>query len=1063
VLTCPSCGEENPARFRLCGFCGTPLAQELPEQEVRKTVTVVFSDLKGSTAMGERLDPESVRELMSRYFDVMREALERHGGRVEKYIGDAIMAVFGLPRVHEDDALRAVRAAFEMKAALEELNLELEERWGVTLENRTGVNTGEVVAGDPTVGQRLVTGDTVNTAARLEQAAPPLDVLIGEPTYRLVRHAVEAKPVEPLELKGKSERLPAFRLVAVEADTTAAERSEEALVGRGAELARLQEALERAAASRSPETLLVIGEAGVGKSRLLQELGEQVAGRAVFLSGRCLSYGRGITFWPVREIVGKAAGIERDDTPEAARAKLAAAAAGRADVVDRVAAAIGLPGPQFNLEELFFGVGKLLEELSAARPLVVVIEDVHWAESNLLELVDHLAHATSAAMLLVCTTRPDLIERAPAYADYPSLPLEPLSADDTARILESILGEGTLAPEVAARVFDAAEGNPLFAEQLLSMLVDGGRLRREHGVWLAHDDLSQLEVPPTINALLEARLDLLGREERATIESASVIGLVFAQAALESLVPEAVKPSLRSHLAALERRQLLRQENPSEATFRFQHILVRDAAYNGMLKRARATLHERFVDWADRVNRGSDRETEFEEILGYHLEQAFRYLADLGPVDEHGRGLARRGATKLRSAGGRAFERGDMPAAVNLLRRTAGLLPEDAHERLELLPDLSEALMEVGEFGQAEAVADEALTGAAALGDDRLEADAVLTRLLVQYHSTEDLEAWARAAQRETDAVVPGLEELGAHAQLAKAWRVVAGIHAPLCRWEDTAAAERRATDHARLAGLTRQEARTAAAYTIALAEGPTPVPEAIELCHEILARGLTDRQAEAQVRSSLASLLAMRGDFEQARALAREALEVNRELGARVRVALAFLAVARVELLAGEFEAAERALGPADEALESMGDRYFRPLVLALRAQTAYSRGELREAEELAARAQELVGADDVEPQAVWRQVLAKIRAAENPDDPEAELLARTAVELLAATDALLIRSEALVDYAEVLARSGEVERARAALEEALELCRIKQMPAPARSIAALRAALPAGQAERV
>ncbi|HEY6068912.1 MAG TPA: adenylate/guanylate cyclase domain-containing protein, partial [Gaiellaceae bacterium] len=322
MQTCPNCGEQNPERFRLCGFCGTPLAPALPPQEVRKTVTVVFSDLKGSTSLGEALDSESLREVMSRYFDEMREVLEHHGGTVEKYIGDAIMAVFGLPRIHEDDALRAVRAAFAMQQALAQLNGELEQRWGVQLANRTGVNTGEVVAGDPTTGQRLVTGDTVNVAARLEQAAPALEVLIGEPTYRLVREAVEVEEVEPLELKGKSERVPAYRLVSVAEDKEGMLRHTEApMVGREEELALLLEACNRAKERRSIETVAVFGEAGVGKSRLANELLEQ-AGDVWTLRGRCLPYGDGITFWPLVEAVREAAGISERDRHDAALQKL---------------------------------------------------------------------------------------------------------------------------------------------------------------------------------------------------------------------------------------------------------------------------------------------------------------------------------------------------------------------------------------------------------------------------------------------------------------------------------------------------------------------------------------------------------------------------------------------------------------------------------------------------------------------------------------------------------------------------------------------------------------------
>ena len=338
---CPSCGEENPARFRLCGFCGTPLAAAVPAQEIRKTVTIVFSDLKGSTDLGEKLDSESLRELMTRYFDTMRAELERHGGTIEKYIGDAIMAVFGLPTVHEDDALRAVRAAAGMQRALAELNDELDRIWGVRLANRTGVNTGEVVAGDPAGGQRLVTGDPVNTAARLEQAAPTNEIIIGDLTYRLVRHAVEVEPLEPLELKGKADRVAAYRLLAVRDLGSAGPLDPTPMVGRRLEMGRLREAFGAAAEGRVLRTVTVIGDAGVGKSRLIREFLASIQEDAYIVHGRCLAYGQGITFWPLVEIVRQAADIDEDDPPDRARAKLLGLL-GDAQPADPVAPAIGL-------------------------------------------------------------------------------------------------------------------------------------------------------------------------------------------------------------------------------------------------------------------------------------------------------------------------------------------------------------------------------------------------------------------------------------------------------------------------------------------------------------------------------------------------------------------------------------------------------------------------------------------------------------------------------------------------------------------------------------------------
>ena len=1059
---CPSCGEENPAKFRLCGFCGTPLAPELPAQEVRKTVTIVFCDLKGSTAMGEKLDSEAVREVMSRYFDEMRAALERHGGTVEKYIGDAIMAVFGLPRVHEDDALRAVRAAAEMRDHLAALNSELEERWGVTVGNRTGVNTGEVVAGDPTTGQRLVTGDTVNTAARLEQAAPTSEVLLGDTTYRLVRHAVEVEEVEPLEAKGKAERVPAYRLVEVHEAESVERRRDSPLVGRERELELLSDELAASTRDRGCRRLTIVAQAGVGKSRLIDEFGRSAAAsEARLLRGRCLPYGRGITFWPLVEIVRDAAAIEDEDSPETARAKLREAAGPEPeDVVARVASAVGLGGEDFSLDEIFWGTRKFFEHLASQQPLVVLFEDIHWAESAFLDLIEYvLKNASDVPLLLVCATRPDLFEHRADWADRGAMiELEPLTEEQSALVVQHLLGDAPIPDDARARIVSAAEGNPLFVEQLLSMLIDDGLLKREGDAWVPAGDLSELSIPGTIQALLAARLDLLSPEERAVIEPASVIGQIFEQPAVEELAPEPVRPAVPEYLGSMTQKQLVRPvQADGEHEYRFHHILVRDAAYHGILKRARATFHARFADWAERVNRERDRGTEFEEILGYHLEQAYQYLSELGPIDDHGLDLGRRGSGRLSTAGRRAFARGDMAAAANLLRRACELLPERDPARLELLPDLSEAMMETGEFAWAEVYLEDGIAGAEALGDERLRADVLLTRMNVSLRQTSDLEAWRHQVESETSVLIPLLKERKDHAELAKAWRMVATIHGTACEWEETAKAYSQALDYARLAGRARLVARMSGSYSIAICDGPTPVPVAIEACEQMLTDGLSDRQGEALVRCSLASLVAMSGDFDRARGLCRDARATLEDLGAVVDSALTCLTSGRIELLAGDPTAAELELRRDHGLLVELGELYYRPLVTAMLAQAVCVQGRWQEAGELATVSAELAGEDDVEPQALWRSVRAKVLAA-GGEFESAVSLAREAVDLLDATDALFVQVEALLDLAEVLRLAGRDDEARSALERARELCELKQITALITRLEALLASLEAG-----
>jgi class 3 adenylate cyclase len=600
VLACERCGRENPEGFQFCGFCGASLAPEAPE--IRKTVTVVFSDVTGSTSLGERLDPESLRMVMSRYFEVARTALERHGGTVEKFIGDAVMAVFGVPDVHEDDALRAARAAVELRDAVDALNDELERSWGAHLQIRTGVNSGDVVAGDPTAGQAFVSGDAVNVAARLEQAAQPGEILIGAQTLGLVRDAVHVEPVEPLSLKGKADPVPAFRLVDVVSGAPAfARRLDSPMLGRDAEIRELVDAFERAQRGPGCELVTVLGVAGVGKSRLIRELSSRLAGRARIIEGRCLPYGDGITFWPVAEIVKEAAGIGDTDSPSEAGAKINAllSAVDPEEVAlirDRVEAAMGLGDAQGAIQETFWAFRRLLETLADRRPLVAVIDDIHWAEPTLLDLIEYAAgFSRGHPLLLVCTARPELRESRADWGRAGSIvSLHPLEPTHSGQLIRNLLGQTSLPADIQARVVESAEGNPLFVEEMLRMLIDDGLLRRDDGQWVATADLSRVPAPRTIQALIAARLDRLQDDERAVIQRASVAGKVFYWGAVTELSPEDARGSVGGNLQTLVRKELIAPEHSpfaGEDAFRFSHILVHDAAYTCLPKLARALLH----------------------------------------------------------------------------------------------------------------------------------------------------------------------------------------------------------------------------------------------------------------------------------------------------------------------------------------------------------------------------------------------------------------------------------------------------------------------------------------
>jgi class 3 adenylate cyclase/tetratricopeptide (TPR) repeat protein len=1040
VQVCPSCGEENPDRFRLCGICGTRLQPDIPVEDVRKTVTVVYSDLKGSTTLGEQLDTESLREVLNAYFREMKAVLERHGGTVEKFIGDAVMAVFGLPRLHEDDALRAVRAAAEMQATLRRVNQHLEDRWGVRLENRTGVNTGEVIAGDATPGQRLVTGDTVNTAARLEQAASTLEVLIGESTYRLVKDAVEVESVEPLPLKGKAEPVPAYRLIAVTSGEGMPRRMDAPMIGRQEELALLRAALDHALDRRAAELITVLGPAGVGKSRLLHEFVKIESDRAVSLRGRCLSYGEGVTFFPLGEIVREAAGIAEDDSLEAASAKVNALVGpeGR-DVADRVAATIGLSSAAYPVEETFWATRKFLELIAARRPLIVIIDDIHWAEDTFLELIRHIADAAEAPMVLVCSSRPDLLEEHDEWAEgrpnARAVTLEPLSREDSSTVLASLVGEGTVPAVARERIIEAAEGNPLFVQQMLSMLIDDGILVRDDvGAWTLTTDLGSIQIPLSISALLTARLDRLGATDRTVVERAAVVGQVFWQEAVEALVPEAVGPLIVQSLQVLSRKELI---GPHETTlgeheaFRFVHILIRDAAYHGLLKRTRADLHARFVDWLERIS--PDRVMEYAEIRGYHLEQAYLIFSQLGPLDDTAKELGRRGAGYLSSAGRRALARGDMPAAATLLQRAAALLPVDDPTRPHLFVEAGEALTELGDFLVADSLLATAIEEAAALPSQALELTARIVRRQLKYTTDPGATSEGQVIA-EVERAIPMLETAGSHDGLARAWRLLTFVHWTALRYSAAEVAARKTMEHARLADDHLMETRFLTSLGMCALYGATPVKVAAERCRELLDRAANDRKAEAVLMCILARLEAMEGRFESARDLFRRSRAQLEEFGWNLYAALTSLDSGPVEMLAGDAAAAEAELRKDYQALELMGERNYIATTAGFLAEALYAQGRYDEARAIAKRSADVSAPDDLAAQFHWRSVTAKLLAREGRF-MEAEAMARDAVAIISRSEELDSQASALLDLGEVLRLAGKEAEAKIAIEEAAEL----------------------------
>jgi class 3 adenylate cyclase/tetratricopeptide (TPR) repeat protein len=1016
-----------------------------PGGEVRKTVTVLFCDVTGSTSLGEQLDPESLRGVMSRFFEEMRTVLERHGGNVEKFIGDAVMAVFGVPTVHEDDALRAVRAAAEMREALTSLNKELERDRAVTIAARIGLNTGSVVAGDADARQSLVTGDAVNVAARLEQSAAPGEILLGASTMGLVRDAVVAEPVEPLTVKGKTDSIDAFRLLEVTAGALGVARHLDApMVGRASELATLRASFDRAADQRTCVLATVVGTPGVGKSRLVREFLADLPEPSTVARGRCLSYGDGITYWPVVEILTDVADLLDTDDPDAIRAKIGALLEGTPDgtiAAERLAEFLGLAGAAASPEETHWAIRKLFEALAADGPLVAVIEDIHWAEPGLLDLIEHVTEWTvDAPILLVCPARPDLLDVRPDWGDgrtSSTLFLDPLSEDESDRLIQGLLGGAGTPPRLTERVMQAAEGNPLYVEQTVAMLIDEGHLERGEQGWFVAGDLSTLHVPPTIAGLLQARLDGLPSEEQRVIERGAVEGRVFHWGSVTELSTDLNPSDVGRHLMSLRRRDLIGPEQAlfggSEA-FRFRHALIRDAAYERVPKRARAELHEGHARWLERT--AGDRLTEFEEVLAYHLEQAARLRSELGPLDAHGRGLAAEAAARLASSGRRAIARGDHLAAAKLLDRAVALLPRDDRLRIDLLVRLGTASINAGDLERARSALEEGLEGSDRLDDPGLSIKARLSHLAVLWQTTP--EGVTKRLEQEAKAAIPVLQDLGDHEGLAHAWTSLCEVGLMWCHAADIDAASEHALFHAERVG-DRAALADAASWRISAPVLGMARPEVgIQRCSEIRAWLPDDRFIEGIAEIARVDCAAQLGLFDDGREGIHRAEEIFVDLGNTLWVGGISINAASLEMLAGELDAAERTLRLGMNRLESIGEYGFRSTQAVNLANVLYEQGRFTEAAEMVETSQRLGASDDLVNQVVGRGVRAKLLAREGRFE-EAVVLAEEAVAFTEGIDFWDTLSTAFENLGEVYRLAGRPDHAVAALGKALDVCERK------------------------
>jgi DNA-binding SARP family transcriptional activator len=972
-------------------------------EERRKTVTALFVDLVDSTALATSLDPEVLRIVVDRYFDATRAAVERHGGVVEKYIGDAVAAVFGVPVQREDDALRAIRAAVDVHAALADMATELARSHGISLRARAGVATGTVLVGVRRPDESRTVGGAMTVAARLQSVAGAGETLIAPDSLRLVGGQVETEAAGEAPL-GRTTTVKAFRLRRLVSDADLPP-GVAPFVGREAELETLLDAFARARNARSGVAVTVIGEAGAGKSRLVRELATRVGPDARVLVGRCASYGEGATWLPLLE----------------ALRPLLAGAEGDAAGLEALRRVAGHDARLPPVGETFSEVRRLLEVAAQRRPAVLVLDDLHWAEPTLLDLVDYLrARPPAGAVLLACLARTELLERRPDWRDGVCIRLTELSEPQATALLDGVAG-AAIGSARRREILDVAAGNPLFLEQLAAHVVERG-------------DASEPGVPPTIEAVLGSRLETLERAERRLLECAAVVGREFRRGVLLSLLDDGGgegKGDGDTALIALLRRGLVRiaADAVADDAYRFHHALVRDVAYAAVPLRRRAALHERAAGYLD-----GDADVP-SEVVGLHLETAVALLLKLGDSPHALEDLRRRAAERLGDAGIRAWKGADASTASNLLGRAAALLPDDDAGGIELRCELGTALRVAGRLTEAESTLARAVEDARAAGVRRLELRAELelgsVRLLTSSgRGVETQIALARAAICE-------FERAGDDRGLGRAC-MLEGYAAGAFRLQNATwlrSSERAAIHYFRAGWPT---AWAAAGIANALFHGPTPAVQAIGRCRSLRRDQDIGRHGAAHVTFVLGGLEAMRGRFDTGRTLVAEATFAFEELGLTARRSDAVACRAWVEMLAGDLPVAEAALRDSTENARAAGDIASALSLGTGLADLCYRLGRLDEADALARDAQERGSADDMALQFSWRMVRAKLLAADGAVDAAVEVAAE-AVRLAGRTDALNQHGQTEATLAEVLLAAGRRREAEEAARRAAVLFRRK------------------------
>jgi class 3 adenylate cyclase/tetratricopeptide (TPR) repeat protein len=1035
VLTCPTCGQENPDGFKFCGACGSLLAAPEPGEEERKIVTAVFTDIVGSTARAETLDPEDVRAMLAPYYTRVRRELERFGGTVEKFIGDAVVAVFGAPVAHEDDPERAVRAALAIQTAVAALNAEQE--W-LDLHIRTAVNTGEalvVVGASAVEGEGMAAGDVMNTAARLQGAAPVDGIAVGESTFRATAHLFEYAEAEPIVAKGKAEPLPVWVL---QGEKVAPKRPQpwRRLVGREAEIAQLSTVWQRAA-DGTPQLVTILGAPGIGKSRLVIELSQLVPSDVAMPWGRCLPYGEGITYWPVTEIIKDLAGILNDDDVPAMSRRLGALLESlpteNRDELRTIAAALSnLLGAattpegtylvqQIGQAELHWGIRRFLELHANQRPLILVFEDLHWAEPTLLELIRSLIECTGP-MLVVGTARPELAEEEPDFATpferRHAVHLEPLGADASLALLDDLVGASARDASRFALLLEKAGGNPLFLEETVRMLADADLLA-------ADADIASLRVPESLQALIGSRLDALARGDKRVAQQASVVGNVFWQGAVAHVAKSA--DGLEDSLVALERRDLIHHRADStivgDREYGFKHILIHDVAYERLPKGRRAELHVRFVDWLRELGFAED---EFVEIEAYHLEQACLHALAVArapiepPIVEAAQALSR--------AADKAERREGMRESARFCARALELVGDDYPETaIELQLRNARALAFLGNIDLARERLADVAERAPSLGRLDLRCSALVGLAGLDHRQGQATDARSRLAEAETLAASAGDRRLPIRTAFALA--AVGG---------DFGGVFEEAREHLRR-GISiaeeiddralRVEGHLRLAFLLFNAGGLAEAQEEVERCLQLAAE-LGSRRDEARGLFLLAFIRFEWGDVEESQRHALEAVDALERTGEPYFQVQNFGVLAECALARGDAELAEERLRPAlPLAIEEGG--WLLIAIYRLLAQALVGQGRVEDAAELV----EFAGRNVPEGYAYARGLLMLARAtvatARRARDEAIGLYEKALGDLEEARLPLDV-CRTRVAFARALAAFGDDEAARRQLEEA-------------------------------